>query len=296
MRTPHFVLVVTAAVLWGTGGLLGSLLADHSGVPTASVAMWRMLIAGIVLTVALLVTGRLALAGVSGAMWRRVGLTGALTALFEVLYFGGVALAGVSLATLVTIGSAPLWVAAADAVVGRAMPSRRTLAALALALAGLVALLGTSIDAGSAALTGVVVALAAGAAFAAVTFVNRRPVPGLGAVRLTALSFTAGGIMLVPVAAATGWAVPHGGEGWGLALALGVASTALAYAAYLTGLETVPPFVATIVSLLEPLVAALLGALLLSERLGPWGLAGGLALGAAIVLLRPQRDAQAAAA
>lgn len=296
MRTPHFVLVVTAAVLWGTGGLLGSLLADHSGVPTASVAMWRMLIAGIVLTVALLVTGRLALAGVSGAMWRRVGLTGALTALFEVLYFGGVALAGVSLATLVTIGSAPLWVAAADAVVGRAMPSRRTLAALALALAGLVALLGTSIDAGSAALTGVVVALAAGAAFAAVTFVNRRPVPGLGAVRLTALSFAAGGIMLVPVAAATGWAVPHGGEGWGLALALGVASTALAYAAYLTGLETVPPFVATIVSLLEPLVAALLGALLLSERLGPWGLAGGLALGAAIVLLRPQRDAQAAAA
>lgn len=296
MRTPHFVLVVTAAVLWGTGGLLGSLLADHSGVPTASVAMWRMLIAGIVLTVALLVAGRLALAGVSGAMWRRVGLTGALTALFEVLYFGGVALAGVSLATLVTIGSAPLWVAAADAVVGRAMPSRRTLAALALALAGLVALLGTSIDAGSAALTGVVVALAAGAAFAAVTFVNRRPVPGLGAVRLTALSFAAGGIMLVPVAAATGWAVPHGGEGWGLALALGVASTALAYAAYLTGLETVPPFVATIVSLLEPLVAALLGALLLSERLGPWGLAGGLALGAAIVLLRPQRDAQAAAA
>ncbi|WP_084129349.1 DMT family transporter [Demequina sp. NBRC 110055] len=296
MRTPHFVSVVVAAVLWGTGGLLGSLLSDSSGTSAYAVAMWRMLIAGLALVAFLVVSGRLAARSLTAPMWRRVLVTGALTALFEVLYFGGVGLAGVSLATLVTIGSAPLWVAMADAVVGRAWPPRRTLVALGTALAGLVALLGTSIDAGEGALAGVAVALAAGATFAALTFVNRAPVPGLGAVRLTGLSFTAGGLMLVPVTLATGWVAPAGAQGWAYALALGIVSTALAYVAYLSGLATVPPFVATIVSLLEPLVAALLGALVLGERLGWWGMVGGGALAVAIVLLRPQRDAQAAPA
>ena len=37
-------------------------------------------------------------------------------------------------------------------------------------------------------------------------------------------------------------------------------------------------------------ITALLGALVLSERIGPWGMLGGVALGAAVVLLRPQRD------
>ncbi|MFV0285788.1 MAG: DMT family transporter, partial [Demequina sp.] len=290
MRSSHFGLVVLAAVLWGTGGVAGALLADHSGVPAVSVAMWRMVIAGVALTLLLAVTRRLSPRSLSASMVRRIVLTGALTALFEVLYFGAVALAGVSLATLATIGSAPLWVAVADAVVGRTRPAPRTVAALALALAGLVALLGGSIDAGNAALAGVGVALAAGAAFASLTFANRRPVPGLGAVRLTALSFSAGGVMLVPVAHIGGWGVPHGVGGWGYALALGIVSTACAYVAYLTGLVTVPPFVATIVTLLEPLVAAVLGALVLSESIGPWGIAGGAALACAIILLRPQRD------
>ncbi len=296
MRTPHFLLVVTAAALWGTGGLLGSLLSDHSGTSAYAVAMWRMLIAGVVLVAFLALTRRLSLRALTAPMWQRILVTSATTALFEVLYFTGVNLAGVSLATLVTIGSSPLWVAVADAVASRSAPGRRTVVALGLALAGLTALLGTSIDAGSDALAGVVVALAAGAAFAALTFVNRRPVAGLGAVRLTALSFTGGGLMLVPVVALTGWSAPSGGEGWGYALVLGVVSTALAYVAYLHGLETVPPFVATIVSLLEPLVAAVLGALILGERLGPVGVLGGAVLAGAIVLLRPQRDAQAAAA
>ncbi|WP_084100908.1 DMT family transporter [Demequina sp. NBRC 110051] len=296
MRTPHFLLVVTAAALWGTGGLLGSLLADHSGTSAYAVAMWRMLIAGVVLIGFLAVTRSLSPRALTARMWRRILVTAATTALFEVLYFTAVNLAGVSLATLVTIGSSPLWVAAADAVVTRAAPPRRTVVALGLALAGLTALLGTGLEAGADAVAGVAVALAAGAAFAALTFVNRRPVMSLGAVRLTALSFTGGGLMLVPVVVLTGWSAPSDGEGWGYALALGVVSTALAYVAYLHGLETVPPFVATIVSLLEPLVAAVLGALILGERLGPVGVLGGAVLAGSIVLLRPQRDAQAAAA
>ncbi|WP_297081624.1 DMT family transporter [uncultured Demequina sp.] len=288
MRTRDFVLVVVAAVLWGTGGALGSLLADNGAVPPASVAMWRMLIAGVVLTLWLLV--RSGIGRLDRAMLIRILLTGALIALFEVLYFTGIELAGVGLATLVAIGSAPVWVAIWDAVRLREAPGATGVVALLIALAGLIALTGSSLNAGGSALAGVGVSLLTGAAFAAVTVSNRTPVPGLGAVRLTALSFSAGGLMLVPVAALSGWGVPEGIDGWGWALALGILATALAYVAYLSGLETVPPFVATIVALLEPLVAAVLGALVFAERLGWWGVVGGVALASAVVVLRPQRD------
>ncbi len=282
--------VVVAATLWGTGGLLGTLLAEHSDVPPASVAMWRMVIAGVVLSVWLAARGTLGLGSLDRAAVVRILATGALTAAFEVLYFTGIALAGVGLSTLVTIGSAPAWVALWDWWRHGDRPDGRRVLALVLALGGLGLLLGSSLSAGDRALLGVGVAVVAGAAFAGVTVVNRVPVPGLGAARLTALSFTAGGLLLVPVALVLGWGVPSGAASWALAAALGVVSTALAYLAFLSGLATVPPFVATVVSLLEPLVAAILGAIVLGERLGWGGVVGGAVLASAVVLLRPQRD------
>ncbi|MDN4474895.1 EamA family transporter [Demequina sp. SYSU T00192] len=290
MQPRHFMSVVVAATLWGTGGLLGTLLAERSDVPPASVAMWRMLIAGVVLTAWLAARRSVGLRRLDRAAVVRIVATGALTAVFEVLYFTGIALAGVGLSTLVTIGSAPVWVALWDWWRHRDRPDGRRVLALVLALGGLALLLGSSLSAGDRALLGVGVALVAGASFAGVTVVNRTPVPGLGAARLTALSFTAGGLLLVPVALVLGWGAPSGAASWGIAAALGIGSTALAYLAYLSGLATVPPFVATIVSLLEPLVAAVLGALVLAERLGWSGVAGGAVLASAVVLLRPQRD------
>ncbi|MFW7413651.1 DMT family transporter [Demequina sp. SO4-18] len=290
MRPRHFLSVVAAATLWGTGGVLGALLADDGAVSAAAVAMWRMVIAGGALTLWLAATGSLNPASLTRPMLRRILATGALVAAFEVLYFSSIALAGVGLATLVAIGSAPAWVVMWDWWRRGDRPVTRRVIALLVALAGLVALLGSSLDAGDRALEGVGLAIATGVVFAGVTVVNRAPVRGLGAARLTALAFSAGGLMLVPVTAVLGWAVPAGIIPWSYAVALGVGSTALAYLAYLSGLETVPPFVATVVALLEPLVAAALAALVFAERLGPWGVLGGAALASAVVLLRPQRD------
>ena len=126
--------------------------------------------------------------------------------------------------------------------------------------------------------------------FAAITIVNRTPVPGLNPVALTGGAFTAGALMLAPFALAAHTGLPHDAEGWGLAVALGVGITALAYVLFLAALETVPPFVATITTLLEPLLGAILGAIVFGERLGVAGVIGGALMGGAVVLLRPQRD------
>ena len=41
---------------------------------------------------------------------------------------------------------------------------------------------------------------------------------------------------------------------------------------------------------LEPLLGAILGAIVFGERLGALGIVGGALMGAAVLLLRPQRD------
>src|SRR5690606_4250676 len=75
-------------------------------------------------------------------------------------------------------------------------------------------------------------------------------------------------------------------------LLMGVLSTYLAYFIYYTGLRTVPASRAVLVATVEPLLAALLAALLFGERFGISGIIGGSLILAAALLAgfkRPRR-------
>src|SRR5487761_1646153 len=88
----------------------------------------------------LVVTGRPWTAG--RAAWTRIVTIGLLAALFQSCYFTAVSLTSVSLATLLTLGCAPVLVLAADRMTGRQPVSRRAAATTCLALAGLGLLVG----------------------------------------------------------------------------------------------------------------------------------------------------------
>lgn len=283
-----FLAVVAGAVLWGTGGLAGSALAAE-GLPMVTVAAYRLAVGGGSLLLVLLLAGRLRRMARTGAVARRVLLTAVLAAGYQGAYFVAVGRSSVSLATVVALGAAPVLVAAATSVLTRRPPSRRTVLAVVLAVVGLVLLVGLS-GGGADPVGGAVTALGAAAAFAALTVVNRTGVPGLDPLLLTGLGFSLGGLLLVPVAVVGGGAlVPTAPSAWWLVLYLGVVPTALAYAAYFTGLRSVPATTASLVALLEPLTAALLAAGLLGERLGVGGVLGGLLLGAATAAVAPRR-------
>lgn len=279
------VQLVCAGVLWGTGGLTGTQFARVSGVSPLAVAAYRLALGGVLLVAVLLLSGRRVPRG--RAAWRRIGLFGGLAAFYQACYFAAVSLTSVSLATLVTIGTAPVLVLLAEAATGRRRLDARGVGTMALALAGLGLLVG--LPSGGFGVGAVVasagLAVASAAGFALMTLVCATPVPGLDGSATTGYGLLAGGAALVAAASVTtGLAVHPGVTAFGLLAYLGVGPTAVAYALFSRGVVRAGPRTAALLALLEPLTGTLLAAVLLHDRLGAAGIAGAVLLGVAVLL------------
>jgi DME family drug/metabolite transporter len=273
-----------AGLLWGTGGLTGTLLGRAAGLSPLSVAALRLLAGGALIVTFRVIPGRRWPAG--RAAWTRVALTGLLAAAFQAAYFSAVSLTSVSLATLVTIGATPVIVLAAELLLGRRRLDRSGLIRTALALAGLGLLVGLPAGGyGSAAvLESAAMALLASAGFATLTLAAAAPVPGLGEETVTGLGFTVGGVLILPLAVVAGglsFQPTAAALGWLAALAVG--PTALAYLLYFRGLRGAAASTGALLSLLEPLTATVLSVAFLGNRLGAAGIAGAVLLAAAVI-------------
>jgi len=277
--------LVLSGLLWGAGGLIGTLFGRAAGLSALSVAAYRLLAGGGLIVGCLLLTGRRWPAG-RGA-WARIAVNGLLSALFQGCYFAAISLTSVSLATLITIGGTPVIVAIVEQARGRRALGRAGAVTLAMALAGLGLLVG--LPGGgfgeTAVLEGAGMALLSAAGFAAVTLYGPSLVTGLDSLTLNGYGFSLGGLMLVPLAVAFG-----GGLGFrpglpaaGLLAALGAGPTAIAYTLYFRGLRNASASTAALVTLIEPLAAAALAAVVLGDRLGVTGIAGAALLLAAVV-------------
>ncbi|MBP2321636.1 DME family drug/metabolite transporter [Kibdelosporangium banguiense] len=275
--------LVAAGVLWGTGGLAGALLQDLAGLHPLAVAAYRLLIGGAIATVAL--AAQLQRLPRTRAVGRRLLTAGALLAVFQASYFGGVAMTSVSLATLVTIGSSPVIIAVVTAIRDRRMPSARTGLCITIALAGLGLLAGTP----SArdfwhTVAGILLCLTAAAGFAAFTMVNRNAVPGLSTGGTISIGLLFGGLLLLPAALTVGMSLPMTPQVVATTLFLGAVPTATAYGLYLIALRQANPVAAALAAVLEPLTATVLSVAFFGERLATAGIIGAVLLGVALAV------------
>ncbi|MHA6525554.1 DMT family transporter [Tessaracoccus sp. G1721] len=281
------VALVVAGVAWGTSGTLGTLLTASSGLGFLAVAGYRILVGGLLLLAAVVLTGRVRRPR-SRAGWGRVAAMAACSAVYQFGFFSAVGVLGVSVATLITVGSAPVMVLVVDLATGRQRLTRSLAAALACTAVGLLLFMGAP-PAGvspAAALQGAGLALLAGAAFAVISLLGARPVGDYHDATGSALAFLLAG------AAVLAFALWRGEPVWfeptpstvALVTALGLIPSAVAYLAYLRGLRTQSSTMGVMVALLEPVTGALLAFLVLGERLGPAGLLGGALLLGAVVL------------
>jgi drug/metabolite transporter, DME family len=286
-----FLLVVLAALCWGTSGVSGTIVADRTDLGPLDIAWHRMAIGALVLLAAFAATRRRR-AAPTGPLTRgtsvRLALVAGGLAAYQLAYFAAVAEAGVSIATLVALGLAPLLIAVGATVLGHGRPDVATVVALVVALVGLVLLVGISAgaDTGTTVVLGALLAVGSALGYAVVTLSGAGVPHGIP---VTLVGFAGGALLLTPVALVTGLRFTTEPVALGVLLYLGAVPSALAYGLFFTGIRSVPGAVASIVTLLEPLTATALATAFLGERLSPGALAGGVLVLAAVAGLYLRR-------
>lgn len=280
-------LVLGAAVLWGTVGP-AQVLASSAMTP-AALGGWRLLVGGLVLGV--FTVRRSTLRAVArGTVVRPLLVCAVSTGVYQATLMSSVARTGAALATVVALGVAP----AAIGLCARWVTGERMTAVWTVGTGAAVtgcALLLTPTSSGVDA-PGLLLAVAAGACYGLYTVFAKKlagVVPATQLPALSALSLLAGAVPLVPWMADSVAPLRQGGTVV-LILWLGVTTTGLAYWLFTTGLTRVRATTAGTLSLAEPLAAALLGVLLLHERLSLMAWTGGaLILSGMIIMCLPPR-------
>lgn len=282
------LLVLAGASLFGTVGTAQALGPD---VPVSSLAASRLLLAAAAFLLLAVAVGAgrgvLRAAGQAPTWFAGVG-QGA----FNLFFLAAVREAGVAVGTLVAIGAAPV----ITGLITRHV-SRLWLVATAVAVAGLGLLVaGQQGDAGAVSTLGVGLALGAAASYA--TYIvagNAAEARGLETQSFLAAAFSVSALVTLPWLVLGDLSWVGGAEGALLLGYLVLAPTILAYSLFNRGLRGVRSGTAATLALVEPVVAATLAYVLLGERLGPTGLAGGaMILLGLLLIVRSAASAESA--
>ncbi|MDQ6919964.1 MAG: DMT family transporter, partial [Candidatus Dormibacteraeota bacterium] len=157
-----WLLVLLAAVTWGTTGTTSRLLAGQAGAGPLVVGPMRLLVAAPLMLVAALVMDR----GIARPR-RGAFLAGGCVAAYQLCFFSAVPLAGVAATALLAICTAPLMIALVAAVTLGERLTGRVLVAVVAGVAGAALLVaGAGPTGGGNFSLGALLALAAGASYA----------------------------------------------------------------------------------------------------------------------------------
>jgi drug/metabolite transporter, DME family len=309
--------VVVAASLFGILGPVSRLAGDRAGVETIAFVTWRALLGAVVVGFLLAVrTSRgQPLVGVRAMSLRaRSSLLVAVVSgiILNLAVFVAFARITVALA-LLGFYTYPALVTLAVVLIERRRPDRIQLAALGMATAGMAIVVLGGVDPASGLtfdLLGLVLALVAAVAQTVFVLVSRH---GYAAVPIDQASFVVlagGGLGFLAIALLTGTGAAivsplSNPIAWPYLVAGGVLGAGIPTTLFLLGIRWIGGVRSGILALLEPVVGALLAALLLNESLRPIQLLGGaLVLSAAFLLQRtpsqpgpqagPSRDARQA--
>lgn len=264
--------LIVAGAAWGTAGAAAALVYRTSDMGAVTLSFWRCA-AGLALLLAdrlLRRRPRRAVAEASGRRALRAVATGIGLATFQTAYFAAVSATGLTVATVVTLGSGPVLIAlGARFALGERLGPAGT-AAVAGALAGL-AVLTSGGAGGSVRPWGVLLALASAAGYSAMTLLTRwwGRDGGSDTAGATVWAFAVTSLCLLPFALAEGL-LPHTAHPvrvlW-LMVYIAAIPTALAYALYFAGAAVVRSATVSVIMLLEPVGAAVLAVALLGEHL-----------------------------
>jgi DME family drug/metabolite transporter len=285
-RVRGYALILTAATLWATLGIIFKALINDYGLARITIAFFRASLSAVILFAALALRRprTLVIATRHVPFFIAFGLLG--IAAFYIFYITAIDLTGVSVAA-VLLYTAPAWVAVISAIfLGEPLTKRKT-AAVALATIG-CALVARIYDLRGLQLNwlGILAGLGAGLGYALYSVFNKAGLRQYDGWTVLAYGLLFGIAFLAPFQS-PGLLMDAlrqpGSVVWLVALALGpTLGSGLAFNA---GLRYVPVSSASVVATLEPVIASLLAFAVLGERLDPGQLFGGALILAAVISL-----------
>ena len=290
MTRRGWLLFGAVSLVWGVPYFFIK-VAVEAGVPPGFVAWSRVAVAAVILLP--LAARRGALRGLGGR-WAAIGAYAACEVAVPFLLIAvGEQHISSSLAAIL-IASMPLMVAVLSVRFSPAdKPTGPRLAGLFLGFGGVVALLGVDVAGRPGELLGAALVLVATLGYATATFVVKRLLADLDPLGPIAASLALATVLLLPaVLVSPPEAVPSG-QALGSLAVLGVVCTALGLVLFFQLIVEAGPSRAAVITYVNPLVAVVLGVLVLDERLGAMSAVGLLAiLGGSWLATRGRRRAE----
>ncbi len=293
------VCVLIASFLWGTTGTAATFAPEVGPMAIGAVAMG----------VGGLLQALLALRALKRdysklqQQWLLVLFGAVSVAVYPLAFYSSMYLAGVTVGTVVTIGSAPLFSALIEWVIDRKTLSKQWIFGAALGLSGIVLLCffgggdhqtaSVAFSAGATA-AGVLLGLVGGLTYALYAWAAHRLMcKGISSKAAMGSIFGAGGLLLMPVLLLTGGALL---ASWNNALVgayMAVIPMFTGYVLFGYALARISVSTATTITLTEPVIAALLAVVIVGENLSVLGWLGALLVISCLVILSAPKKEQA---
>lgn len=272
-----FAAACGAGVLWGTGALVVNHLVDQHGFTPENISFWRFFVGAVVLVA---VFGRQIAWNRLRPLLGTVVLAGLAMAGYVLLWFLGIEQMGAAVPTLIALCLPPVLVTAVAVARRQERADLELLLVLVGAIAGTVLVViqhrsAEGNDRASSAALGVLFSMGSALLYAGFSMISGRISVALGAGPATAcLTVVAAVAMaLFGFFRPLSWPDDVPPQAW--FLYLGVVTAALALLAFSWGAARLKPAALTIATLLEPLTAVVLSALLLGQQLSSAQWVGG---------------------
>ncbi|MEN4908109.1 DMT family transporter [Rahnella bonaserana] len=289
--------VLFASVLWGSTGTAATFAPDVSPLAIGAVAMGLGGLLQALISAKGIIASR-------QRFWQNRGMlvTGALAVgIYPLAFYASMHLAGVTVGTVISIGSAPLLSALIEYSLDGQRLSRRWMSGAAIGVAGMILLCvaestgHSAAGQGSGVIIGIGLGLIAGLTYALYSWAARHLMQrGIGSRAAMGATFGLGGVFLMPVLFATGAPLLASWNNAAVGAYMALIPMFVGYVCFGYALARIPASMATTITLLEPAVAAVLAVLIVGERLPALGWTGiGLVIACLIFITVPLKRRRA---
>ncbi|WP_139974124.1 EamA family transporter [Ochrobactrum sp. CGA5] len=266
--------IIVASTIWGTTGTVATFAPEVSAAAIGAAAMGLGGLAQAAIAWRGLIASRTALAD----QWRVLILGAVCVAIYPLAFYASMRMAGVTIGTVISLGSAPLLSAAIEYRQSGFRASLRWLTGATVGIVGMVLLSMSghggihTASTGSSTVAGSLVGLIAGFTYALYSSCARQLMQrSISSTTAMGATFGLGGLMLMPVLIATGEPFLASWNNAAVGLYMAFVPMFIGYVCFGYGLSRVETSVATTITLFEPVVAAFFAVVIVGERLAALG-------------------------